>query len=493
MNPEPRKSIATESLRVATDEDRARRCPVYAVWEVTLACDQRCLHCGSRAGRRRGAELSLAECRTTIEELAALGTREITLMGGEVYLRPDWLDLIRAVSSAGIRCTLLTGGRAMTEAKLREARAAGLHGIGVSIDGTAALHDEMRGVPGSYETALSTLRSAAEVGLPSTVNTQVGPRTVPVLGELAEALAQAGALGWRIGWVLPIGNASDHPELVLQPFELAAVIPQLQSLFWHWLGRGPTVCVDDGIGYYGPGDHVLRGAGAEDMQWLGCTGGTTSIGLESEGRVKACTSLPTAEYAGPTIREASLLDTWREDPHVGALRGSRRAGLFGFCATCYFADVCRGGCTCSAHAVHGRRGDNPYCHHRVLELMRQGLRERIERISGSDGSPYRAGAHRVIVEHVDGSPVSKNIVAEDQTRLRDRNGLGDAAHEPPLELCRACDRFVWRGSTVCPHCDTSLAEAAADHLKAWGAIGDAQEELRKAFGSMLRGRDEPSG
>lgn len=475
----------TQSLRIATNQDRMLRCPVYAVWEVTLACDQRCQHCGSRAGRRRQSELSTEECRNVIADLVALGTREVTLMGGEVYLRTDWLELIRAVADAGIRCTLLTGGRGMTESMLRDARAAGLDGIGVSIDGTAVLHDSVRGVSGSFESAMATLRAAANVGLLSSVNTQVGPRTVPVLDELGEALAAAGALGWRLGWVLPIGNAADHPELVLQPFELAAIVPKIESLFWHWIGRGPTVGVDDGIGYYGPGDYVLRNGGREEVQWLGCTAGTNSIGIQSEGRVKACTSLPTEEYGGPSIREASLVSSWRDEPHVGALRVPPNEGLFGFCATCYYAQVCRGGCTCAAQAVHGRRGDNPYCYHRALELERQGLRERIERVAESDGTPYRAGVHRVIVERFDGSPAPMDAVAEDHTWSRDQDNLRHSERQAPLSLCRGCDRFVWRGTTVCPHCGSSQPEAALAHLQTWGAIGEAQEELRVAFGAMV--------
>ncbi|MBL8721698.1 MAG: hypothetical protein JNL79_37270, partial [Myxococcales bacterium] len=69
--------------------------PVYAVWEVTLACDLSCRHCGSRAGHARPDELTTAECLDVIDQLADLGTMEIVFIGGEVYLREDWLDLIR--------------------------------------------------------------------------------------------------------------------------------------------------------------------------------------------------------------------------------------------------------------------------------------------------------------------------------------------------------------------------------------------------------------
>ena len=70
--------------------------PLYAVWEITLACDLACTHCGSRAGKARPDELTTAEALRVVDELAELGVREVTLIGGEAYLRPDWLDLVRA-------------------------------------------------------------------------------------------------------------------------------------------------------------------------------------------------------------------------------------------------------------------------------------------------------------------------------------------------------------------------------------------------------------
>ena len=66
-------------------EDLANRVPASIVWEITLACDLACKHCGSRAGRRRRDELSTAECLDLIAQMAELGTRDVGLIGGEAY------------------------------------------------------------------------------------------------------------------------------------------------------------------------------------------------------------------------------------------------------------------------------------------------------------------------------------------------------------------------------------------------------------------------
>src|SRR5689334_18939050 len=100
--------------RVTADEWRSFR-PVYVVWELTLACDLKCGHCGSRAGRRRQGELTTEECLDLVRQLARLGAREITLIGGEAYLRSDWIDIIAEIRAQGMSCTLQSGGRNLTE------------------------------------------------------------------------------------------------------------------------------------------------------------------------------------------------------------------------------------------------------------------------------------------------------------------------------------------------------------------------------------------
>ena len=76
------------------------------VWELTLACDQRCTHCGSRAAEARADELTTAEALGVVDELAAMGTRELALIGGEAYLHPGVLDVVAAAHAHAIRVWL---------------------------------------------------------------------------------------------------------------------------------------------------------------------------------------------------------------------------------------------------------------------------------------------------------------------------------------------------------------------------------------------------
>ncbi|MCZ7679989.1 MAG: radical SAM protein [Sandaracinaceae bacterium] len=104
----------------------------YVVWEITLACDLGCRHCGSRAGKARPDELTTEQCLDVVGQLAELGVREVTLIGGEAYLRDDWDVIARAIADRGMRCGITTGGRGLDEDRVQRAvDAGGLDHLGV--------------------------------------------------------------------------------------------------------------------------------------------------------------------------------------------------------------------------------------------------------------------------------------------------------------------------------------------------------------------------
>ncbi|MBK7756430.1 MAG: radical SAM protein [Deltaproteobacteria bacterium] len=139
----------TRSPRSVTFADRDK--PIYAVWEITLRCNQACAHCGSRAGptEERPDELSTAELLEVAAELVRLGTREVTLIGGEAYLRDDIFDIVHFLSAQGIRVTMQTGGRGLSPRLAKALKDAGMKAVGVSVDGPEEIHDVLRDSVGS--------------------------------------------------------------------------------------------------------------------------------------------------------------------------------------------------------------------------------------------------------------------------------------------------------------------------------------------------------
>jgi Y-X(10)_GDL-associated radical SAM protein len=475
-------------------DDRRRFVPVHAVWEITLACDLHCRHCGSRAGRRRPAELSTQGCLEVVDALAELGTREVTLIGGEAYLRRDWLEIIRALVKHGIRVSMQSGGRNFTQRRLDDAVEAGLASLGVSIDGLEATHDGLRGLEGSFARAIDTLRRAKAAGLVTSVNTQICAQTMAELPELLDTVIEVGGTHWQLQLTVAMGNAVDNPELLLQPYQLLKLMPTLAELYRRALDHGVLMTAGNNIGYFGPYEHLWRGFGDERRHWTGCGAGQLVMGIEADGTIKGCPSLETTSFAGGKVGEVSLAQLWDEAPeiHFGRLRS--RAELWGFCRTCYYAELCRGGCTWTAHSLFGRAGNNPYCHHRALELAAKGLRERVVKRRDAAKRPFAIGEFELVVEGLDGAErpevprVSGSPTLVPLSRLlRPTGGPGDAREgriPEQLELCRGCNQYVHANEQLCPHCGADVASEAARHARARARRRAVIDTLRRQLGEI---------
>ncbi|MHA1224769.1 MAG: radical SAM protein [Candidatus Heimdallarchaeaceae archaeon] len=81
-----------------------------AIWELTLACNMRCKHCGSSAGTARVNELSLEEAYKLCKELANEGCDLVTLMGGEPFVREDWKEISWCIRDLGMKLGYVTNG-----------------------------------------------------------------------------------------------------------------------------------------------------------------------------------------------------------------------------------------------------------------------------------------------------------------------------------------------------------------------------------------------
>jgi Y-X(10)_GDL-associated radical SAM protein len=454
---------AEQPARFNSAEDLLGRVPVHVVWEITLACNLKCQHCGSRAGRPRPNELTTEECLDVVRRLARLGTREITLIGGEAYLRSDWTEIVREIRRHGIYCGVQTGGRNFTDHRLADAVAAGLQGLGVSIDGPPELHDEFRGVPGSYAMAIDALVRAKAAGLRTSANTTVGARTIEHLPDVLNRIAAAGATHWQLQLTVAMGNAVDHEDILIQPHQLRDLMPLLARLYHEGTDRGVLLTVGNNIGYFGPYEHLWRSYGNEPVHWTPCTAGETVIGLESDGTLKGCPSLSTAGYAGGNVRDMPLEEIWHHSERLRAGKVQSVDDLWGFCRTCYYADACRGGCTWIADSLFGRPGNNPYCHYRVLELEKQGLRERVVKKKEAPQQAFAIGEFTLVTEPVP-EPVRREPSAAGPSPQpppsRSRQAEAGDFLPPTLALCRACNCFVWPEEVACPHCGADIAAAA---------------------------------
>src|SRR5690606_22541292 len=211
-----------------------------------------------------------------------------------------------------------------------------------------------------------------------------------------------GVKSWQVQLTVPMGRAADRPEWILEPWQVLEVIDtlaatQLEAAAEYDGGVPFNVCAGNNVGYFGPHEHVLRSApGGEELHWKGCTAGIYVIGIESDGTIKACPSLPTGPYAGGNVRELSLEAIWQRSEAIRFARDRDSGELWGFCASCYYADTCRAGCSWTTHATIGRRGNNPFRYHRASQLKKQGLRERLVQRERAPREPYDFGRFDIV-------------------------------------------------------------------------------------------------
>ena len=138
---------------------RKKYVPVQGVWEITLACNMRCRHCGSHAGVPRPDELTTAEALRVLGELAAAGCRRLVLSGGEPTVRRDWPRLVEEGTRLGIQMKMISNGWSFDAETARVARAAGLRAVGFSLDGLEKTHEYVRRIPGSFRRVLDAVEA----------------------------------------------------------------------------------------------------------------------------------------------------------------------------------------------------------------------------------------------------------------------------------------------------------------------------------------------
>lgn len=349
-------------------------------------------------GARAKKGFTTEEILQVAGRLVDLGCREVALIGGEAYLRPDVFRIVEFLASHGLRVSMQTGGRALHAERCKALKAAGLYGVGVSVDGPMRIHDKLRGNLGSYTAAMKALENAREAGMVVTSNAQINRLNYKHLWELVEALWKKDVIAWQVAITVPMGNAAEiRPEWILEPYMMVEVIDTLAAIQIEGVKRydGTTrepfnIFCGNNIGYYGPRQTTLRSRpGGKESFWSGCKAGQYVIGIESDGTIKGCPSLPTAPYAGGNVLDTDIGELWQTSEAVRFTRDRTTDELWGFCKTCYYADECHAGCSWTAHCTLGKRGNNPFCYHRVKQLEKKGRARGLEAEGARAAEPVR--------------------------------------------------------------------------------------------------------
>ena len=139
---------------------RKNKKPFKFFIEITYACNLRCKHCyRGESVAEDVAFLDKEYIFKLFDELEKLGVVEIILTGGETFLHPDIYEILEVASAKNFVVTVLSNGNFICDSlSIEKLKKFDLFDIRISIYGTEKHHDQMTGVPGSYQKSITALK-----------------------------------------------------------------------------------------------------------------------------------------------------------------------------------------------------------------------------------------------------------------------------------------------------------------------------------------------
>ncbi|MBN2288943.1 MAG: radical SAM protein [Candidatus Glassbacteria bacterium] len=152
------------SVSQRVPKSAAERRPV-TVWNITRRCNLRCVHCYTDSRNiRYPDELTTAEGKAFLADLAEFEVPAVLFSGGEPLVRRDLFELVSHAAGLGLRPTLSTNGTLIDKKTAARIKETGFTYVGISLDGIGEVNDCFRGKKGAFELAMRGFRNLVELG-----------------------------------------------------------------------------------------------------------------------------------------------------------------------------------------------------------------------------------------------------------------------------------------------------------------------------------------
>jgi len=333
------------------------------VWNATKTCNLECVHCYADAETKRFAnELTTAEARSMIEDLAAMNVPALLISGGEPLVRPDIFDLAQYAMSLGVRVTFSTNGTLIDKQKAKQIADIGVTYVGISIDGDEERHDRMRGRVGAFRDAMRGIRNCRDAGLRVGIRFTVTQDNVREIDSVFRVVENEGIGRLCLYHLVYSGRGSYLAGIDLEPEQKRTLMNKLLEQVERWTGEGREIEVmtvdnhaDAPYIYYWLLDHDPKRA-IEALSLMRNNGGNRSgiaiAAIDSFGLVHP--DQFTSTHSIGSIRERPFSTIWR-DSRIQLLTRlrDRKPLLKGRCATCQWLSVCNGNFRARAEAATG--------------------------------------------------------------------------------------------------------------------------------------------
>ena len=350
--------------------------PFIVIWEVTRACQLKCVHCRADAQTKPDPnELSHYEGIKLIDEIYEMDNPMLVYTGGDCMMREDLFELADYAVKKGMRVSMVPSATDnVTKDKMEKAKSVGLSRWGFSLDGpTPEIHDHFRGTPGSFELTLEKIKYLNELDMPLQINTVISRYNYNHLEQMAELIKDLKAVMWYIFLLVPTGRGqledcltpAEHEKVFLWLYELSKTAPYdikttaaqhyrrvviQQKAKEHKIAKG-EIHYEDSI----TTDAASLVDGLKRAP-KGVNDGNGFIFVSHTGDVMPSGLLP---LVVGNVRETSLKEIYREAP---ILKELRNPDLYkGKCGVCEFRNVC-GGSRSRTYAITGDYLESePFC------------------------------------------------------------------------------------------------------------------------------------
>ncbi len=332
------------------------------VWNMTRACNLRCMHCYASAHpEKHPRELSTAEGKKFIDDLAAFKVPVLLFSGGEPLMRPDFFELAAHAASRGIRATVSTNGTLITPEAARRLKEIGVGYVGISLDGIGESNDRFRGKAGAFEAALQGIRNClaagVRVGLRFTINRHNYNQLEPIF-ELVEREDIPRVCFYHLVYS-GRGKGMRGDDISHAQSRAALDLIMERTLDFHRRGKPREVLTVDN---HADGVYVYLKllqrdpARAERVYRLlrhngGNRSGVAIAAVDWEGCVHP--DQFTLHHTFGNVRERSFGEIWTDLSHpILAGLKNRHPLLKGRCARCRWLELCNGNFRSRAEAVY---------------------------------------------------------------------------------------------------------------------------------------------
>jgi len=306
-------------LQEVNEKALARNIPLSVQLDLTYRCNERCVHC--YLDHDDHGEMTTAEIKHLLDELADAGVFVLSLSGGEIFLRKDFFEILEYARLQKQFCVKLkTNAIVVREREAARLREIGVESIQISIySHRAEVHDGITVVPGSLRRSLDAARFLKSQGLRvifANVLMVQNVQDYQGMRALAEELGVECTLDPTITPMMD-GNRSvlslgiGH-ETLRQVFRDQALVGEVDEF-----------C-------------AIPALGENSLSALPCSAGHTSCYVSPYGDVFPCVQFP---LLTGNVRKQKFLDIWRHSEKMNEVRSIRVKDLT-TCTSCTHVGSC---------------------------------------------------------------------------------------------------------------------------------------------------------